>query len=64
MTTELLYLTLATAFTALLWMPYILDRFATRGVSDTVGYPANPPAQSSCRRQSGVSLQHDPGGGT
>lgn len=46
MTTELLYLTLATVFTALLWMPYILDRFGTRGLSDTVGYPANPPPQS------------------
>lgn len=46
MSTELLYLTLVTAFTAVLWVPYILNRFAVWGLSDTVGYPSNPKPQS------------------
>ncbi len=46
MKTELLYLALVTAFTGLLWVPYILDRIAVRGLVDTVGYPENPKPQS------------------
>ncbi|MDB5801427.1 MAG: hypothetical protein JWL63_2366 [Rhodocyclales bacterium] len=46
MSTELLYLTLVTAFTGLLWVPYILDRVAVRGLIDAVGYPENPKPQS------------------
>ena len=46
MKTELLYLTLVTALTGLLWLPYILDRIATRGLLDAVGYPENPKPQS------------------
>ena len=46
MDTELFYLALAALFTALLWVPYILDRFVRWGLRDTVGYPLNPPAQS------------------
>lgn len=46
MKTELLYLTLVTALTGLLWLPYILDRIATRGLMDAVGYPDNPKPQS------------------
>jgi uncharacterized MAPEG superfamily protein len=46
MKTELLYLTLVTAFTGLLWVPYILDRVAVRGLTDAVGYPPNPKPQS------------------
>ncbi|MEY4883640.1 MAG: hypothetical protein RIS34_1494 [Pseudomonadota bacterium] len=46
MKTELLYLTFVVAFTGLLWVPYILDRVAVRGLIDTVGYPENPKAQS------------------
>lgn len=46
MKTELFYLTLVTAFTALLWVPYILDRIAVRGLMDAVGYPADPKPQS------------------
>jgi uncharacterized MAPEG superfamily protein len=46
MKTELLYLTLVTALTGLLWVPYILDRIVTRGLLDAVGYPANPKPQS------------------
>jgi uncharacterized MAPEG superfamily protein len=46
MKTELLYLTLVTAFTGLLWLPYILDRLAVRGIADAVGYPDHPKPQS------------------
>jgi uncharacterized MAPEG superfamily protein len=46
MKTELLYLVYVTALTGLLWVPYVLDRFMTWGILDTVGYPANPKAQS------------------
>ena len=46
MKTELLYLTLVAAFTGLLWVPYILDRLAVRGLTDAVGYPENPKTQS------------------
>jgi len=44
--TDVLYLTYVTAFTGLLWVPYILDRIAVRGLVDTVGYPDNPKPQS------------------
>jgi uncharacterized MAPEG superfamily protein len=47
MKTELLYLALVTALTGLLWVPYILDRLAVRGLPDTVGYPENPKPQSA-----------------
>jgi uncharacterized MAPEG superfamily protein len=43
---ELLYLALVTALTGLLWVPYILDRLAVRGLMDAVGYPENPKPQS------------------
>lgn len=46
MKTELFYLTLVTVLTGLLWIPYILDRIATSGLSDAVGYPAEPKPQS------------------
>ena len=46
MTTELFYLALTALVTALLWIPYILDRIARWGLVDTVGYPQDPPAQS------------------
>lgn len=45
--TELLYLALVTALTGLLWVPYILDRVAVRGLFDAVGYPENPKPQSA-----------------
>jgi len=47
MNTALLYLTWVTAFTGLLWVPYVLDRIAVRGVLDAVGYPPNPKPQSA-----------------
>ena len=46
MKTELLYLTFVAAFTGLMWVPYILDRVAMRGLLDAVGYPENPKPQS------------------
>ena len=46
MKTELLYLVLVTVFTALLWVPYILDRIAERGILGAVGYPDDPKPQS------------------
>jgi uncharacterized MAPEG superfamily protein len=42
MTIELTYLVYAAVFTALLWVPYILNLIAVRGLSDAVGYPADP----------------------
>lgn len=51
MKTELLYLVYVTVLTGLLWVPYILDRVATWGLTDTVGYPDNPPAQSPWARR-------------
>ena len=47
MNRELCYLALIAAFTGLLWVPYILNRIAVRGVKDTVGYPENPKPQSA-----------------
>lgn len=42
MTVELKYLTLVAAFTALMWIPYILNMIMVRGLLDAVGYPENP----------------------
>ena len=42
MTIELTYLVLVTALTAVLWVPYILNRIAVRGLVEAVGYPENP----------------------
>ena len=42
MTTELTYLTLVTLLTGLMWIPYILNLIAVRGLLDAVGYPDNP----------------------
>ena len=47
MKTELVYLALTATFTALLWVPYILDRVKAWGLMDAVGYPAHPKPQSS-----------------
>ena len=43
---EICYLAWVTVFTGLLWVPYILDRLAVRGLNDAVGYPENPKPQS------------------
>ena len=46
MKTEIFYLALVTAFTGLLWVPYIIDRTLVRGLVDAVGYPENPKPKS------------------
>jgi len=43
---ELQYLAWTAALTAVLWIPYILERIKTWGLVPAVGYPANPPAQA------------------
>ena len=48
---ELLWLVFVTMFTAILWLPYILDRIAVRGLIDAVGYPENPKPQSPWARR-------------
>ena len=42
MTTELTYLTWVTTFTALMWIPYVLNLIIVRGLIDAVGYPKDP----------------------
>lgn len=42
MTTELLFLTYAAIFTALMWVPYVINLIAVLGLSNAVGYPENP----------------------
>ena len=42
MSVELRYLALTSVLTGLLWVPYILNEIAVRGLFDAVGYPANP----------------------
>ena len=42
MTSELMSLTWVTALTAVMWMPYILNTIAVRGLMDAVGYPEDP----------------------
>lgn len=42
MTSELTSLTWVAAFTALMWVPYIVNIIMVRGLVDAVGYPENP----------------------
>lgn len=51
MTIELHYLVLAAVLTGLLWVPYVLNRIAVRGLADTVGYPENPKPQAAWARR-------------
>jgi uncharacterized MAPEG superfamily protein len=51
MTKELTYLVWITTLTALMWIPYILDRLFVWGLMDTVGYPDNPKLQTSWARR-------------
>jgi len=39
---ELMSLTWVTALTAIMWMPYILNMIAVRGLLNAVGYPDEP----------------------
>ena len=47
MSSELMYLTWVTTLTAVLWIPYILNMIAVRGLLDAVGYPENPPPMAA-----------------
>ena len=42
MSVELKYLVFVAVFTALMWIPYILNTIMVRGLVDAVGYPENP----------------------
>src|SRR5215471_2079779 len=48
---ELTYLVCVTLLTALMWIPYVLDRMAVRGIAETVGYPDSPKPQSGWARR-------------
>jgi uncharacterized MAPEG superfamily protein len=39
---EMTSLVLASTFTGALWLPYVLNRIAVRGIAATVGYPVDP----------------------
>ena len=43
---EMTSLALASTFTGMLWIPYVLNRMAVRGIASTVGYPVDPPPLS------------------
>ena len=51
MKTELMYLVWVTTLTALIWIPYIVDRIMVEGMADAVGYPGNPKPQSPWARR-------------
>jgi len=42
MTPELKYLAMISTFTALMWVPYILNELAKNRITDAVGYPDSP----------------------
>jgi len=42
MSVELKYLTWTAVITALMWIPYVLNRAMVWGLRDTVGYPETP----------------------
>lgn len=42
MTSELMSLTWVVALSAIIWIPYILNTIAVRGLISAVGYPDNP----------------------
>lgn len=42
MSVELMYLALVSVFTAVMWIPYILNTILVRGVMEAVSYPDNP----------------------
>jgi len=48
---ELTYLVWVTILTAVMWVPYVLDRVGTWGLTDTVGYPDAPKLQSAWARR-------------
>lgn len=48
---ELTYLTWVTTLTAVLWIPYLLDRVTVWGLLDAMGYPSNPKEQAAWARR-------------
>ena len=48
---ELNYLVWSTILTALIWIPYVLNRIATGGLMDAVGYTEAPKPQSPWARR-------------
>jgi uncharacterized MAPEG superfamily protein len=46
MSAELTYLVWVSVLTMVLWVPYVLDRFMTRGIAGAAGYPSDPRPQS------------------
>jgi len=46
MNPELASLVWVSTFTALLWIPYVLNRMMVVGIGGTVGYPVDPPPLS------------------
>jgi len=47
MTSELMSLTWVIALSAVMWMPYVVNVIAVRGLLDAVGYPENPPPMAA-----------------
>jgi uncharacterized MAPEG superfamily protein len=47
MTPELNYLILTATFTALMWIPYVLDAISRNKLADTMGYPSSPLQRSA-----------------
>jgi len=47
MSKELFWLTLTIAMTGLFWVPYILDRVASRGLMGAMGYPGQMKAHAN-----------------
>ena len=46
MTSEMMSLTWVTTLTAIMWVPYILNMIAVRGLINAVGYPESPEPMS------------------
>ena len=51
MKSELVSLVLVSTFTALLWVPYVVNRMLVAGSGATVGYPAERPVLSPWARR-------------
>jgi uncharacterized MAPEG superfamily protein len=47
MTSEMTYLSWILVLHLVIWIPYILNLIATRGLVDAVGYPENPPPMAA-----------------
>ena len=47
MTSEMMYLSWILVLHLVIWIPYILNMIATRGLVDAVGYPENPPPMAA-----------------